>query len=121
MVRLTALTDAERARALGRFHFLQPCVEDGVPLARLARQQGVALRTAQRWLQRYRQHGLAGLVRQTRADRGHHRRLTPAETRAADRGAGVTDPAPHRRLRPSPGGRHRHPTRMAHAQLSERV
>jgi transposase len=74
---LTALTDEERARALARFRLLQPYVEDGVPLARLARQQGMALRTAQRWLQRYRQHGLAGLVRQTRADRGHHRRLTP--------------------------------------------
>jgi putative transposase len=74
---LTALTDAERARTLARVHLLQPCVEDGVPLARLARQHGVALRTAQRWLQRYRQHGLAGLVRQTRADRGHPRRLTP--------------------------------------------
>jgi putative transposase len=74
---LTALTDEARTRALARFRLLQPCVEDGVPLARLARQQGMALRTAQRWLQRYRQHGLAGLVRQTRADRGHHRRLTP--------------------------------------------
>lgn len=74
---LTTLTDAERARALDRFRLLQPCVEDGVPLAPLARQHGMALRTAQRWLQRYRQHGLAGLVRQTRADRGHHQRFTP--------------------------------------------
>jgi hypothetical protein len=47
---LTALTDEERARALARFRLLQPCVEEGVPLAQLARQHGVALRTAQRWL-----------------------------------------------------------------------
>jgi putative transposase len=73
---LTALTDEERARALARFRLLQPCVEEGVPLAQLARQHGVALRTAQRWLQRYRQQGLAGLVRQARADRSRHRRLT---------------------------------------------
>jgi transposase-like protein len=59
---LTALTDEARTRALARFRLLQPCVEDGVPLERLARQQGMALRTAQRWLQRYRQRGLAGRV-----------------------------------------------------------
>ncbi len=37
---------------------------------RLAQAEGIALRTAQRWLQRYRAHGLAGLARQPRADRG---------------------------------------------------
>ena len=41
-----------------------------MPLARLAREQGIVLRTAQRWLRRYRDRGLAGLVRATRADRG---------------------------------------------------
>lgn len=77
---LVACTEEERARALARFRLLQPCVENGVPLAPLARQHGVALRTAQRWLQRYRQYGLAGLVRHGRTDRGGHRRLTPELT-----------------------------------------
>ena len=41
-----------------------------MPLTRLARTEGIALRTAQRWVQRYRAQGLAGLARRPRADRG---------------------------------------------------
>ena len=73
---LAAWSEAERERALARFRLLQPCLEAGVPLARLAREQGLALRTAQRWLARYRAAGLAGLARQPRADR-HRRHLQP--------------------------------------------
>ncbi len=39
-------------------------------MARLAREEGIVLRTAQRWLRRYREYGLAGLMRAPRADRG---------------------------------------------------
>jgi putative transposase len=49
---------------------LRPHLEDGVPLTRLGQAEGIAPRTAQRWLQRYRAKGLAGLARQPRADRG---------------------------------------------------
>ena len=65
---LAALTEAERTLALARFRLLQPCLEEGVPLTRLAQQQGMPLRTAQRWLAQYRHRGLAGLVRRHRAD-----------------------------------------------------
>ena len=41
-----------------------------MPLARIARDHGLLLRTAQRWLRRYRAHGLAGLARVPRANRG---------------------------------------------------
>jgi transposase InsO family protein len=51
------------------------CSKQGVLLKRLAHERGVPLRTAQRWLQRYRVSGLAGLSHQTRADRGRRRRL----------------------------------------------
>ena len=34
---------------------------------------GVSLRTARRWLSRYREAGVSGLGRRERADRGHHR------------------------------------------------
>jgi putative transposase len=74
---LATLSAAERARALERFRLLRPCLEDGVPLRRLAQQHRLALRTAQRWVERYRQHGLAGLARRPRGDRGFHRRLRP--------------------------------------------
>jgi putative transposase len=55
---------------------LQPHLEDGVPLTRLAQQHGLALRTVKYWLQHYRQHGLAGLARAPRPERGH-RHLVP--------------------------------------------
>ncbi len=44
-----------------------------MPLPRLAHAHGIPLRTLQRWLQRYRAAGLAGLTRSPRADRGQHR------------------------------------------------
>jgi putative transposase len=46
-----------------------------VPLARIAAEAAVSLRTAQRWVRRYRECGLAGLVRTGRTDRGRRRRL----------------------------------------------
>lgn len=70
---LTALSDDTRMRALARFTALKPHLEDGVPLPRVAQAAGVPLRTAERWVHQYRQHGLAGLVRQPRKDRASHR------------------------------------------------
>ena len=74
---LTSLTEAQRTRAQQRFAVLRPHLEDGVPLPSLARQHGVHERTLERWLARYRQEGLAGLVRRPRADRGGHHVLVP--------------------------------------------
>jgi putative transposase len=70
---LAALSEAERQIALRRFQFLRPHIEDGIPLMVVAQQQPIALRTLQRWLQRYHHNGLAGLARQSRSDRGQHR------------------------------------------------
>jgi len=70
---LTTLTEAERAAALARFHQLEPFLEEGIPLTHLAATAGIPLRTARRWVARYRQLGLAGLARQRRADHGHQR------------------------------------------------
>ena len=77
---LAALPPAERTRALARYRILQPCVEHGVPLTHVAHQQGLALRTVERWLARYRRDGFAGLARRGRRDRGHRRRLHPELT-----------------------------------------
>jgi putative transposase len=74
---LADLSVAQRSNALERFVQLQRHLEDGVPLAQLAREQGTPRRTLHRWLQAYRSHGLAGLARQARQDRG--RRLMPVE------------------------------------------
>jgi putative transposase len=43
-------------------------IERNVSLTRAARDGGVALRTARRWLRRYRAEGLVGLVRSARGD-----------------------------------------------------
>jgi putative transposase len=55
---LAALPAAERTRALERYRILQPCVEHAVPLTHVAHQQGLPLRTVERWLARYRRESL---------------------------------------------------------------
>jgi putative transposase len=67
---LNDLSEAERALAFERFEILRPSLEEGVPLARLARDRGIAFRTAQRWASLYRREGLVGLSRKGRSDRG---------------------------------------------------
>ena len=73
---LAALSAGQREEAMTRFDLLKPHLEEGVPLARVASDAGIALRTAKRWLARYRARGLAGLVRTARSDAGH-RKLIP--------------------------------------------
>jgi putative transposase len=80
---------------------LRPHLDDGVPLARLVAAQGISLRTMERWTQRYRTRGLAGLARAPRADRG--RRRFPAELIGLIEGLALRRPAPtaaaiHRQL-----------------------
>jgi putative transposase len=67
---LSGISPAERTRAFERFDLLRPFLEEGVPLARVARDRGLALRTARRWAAQYRREGLAGLARKERSDRG---------------------------------------------------
>ncbi|MFD4357465.1 Mu transposase C-terminal domain-containing protein [Nocardia sp. NPDC058518] len=71
---LTGLTDADRRQAMSRFAVLRPHLDDEVPLTRAAAQADVPLRTAQRWLHRYRTFGLAGLAptRRRSTDRRTH-------------------------------------------------
>lgn len=72
---LTEFAEPDRRRALERFRQLRSHLEQEVPLARIADEAAVSLRTAQRWVRRYRECGLAGLIRTGRADRGTRRRL----------------------------------------------
>ncbi|TRD15240.1 helix-turn-helix domain-containing protein [Palleronia caenipelagi] len=69
---LTAFSDEDRAAAMKRFRVLQPHLEIGVPLlTAVAEASGHPLRTLRRWLARYRDGGLAGLVRRGRLDAGN--------------------------------------------------
>ena len=71
---------------------MRPHVEEGIPLPRLAHAHAIPLRTLQRWRQRYRAAGLAGLARTPRADRGQHR-LAPELQRRIE-GLVLRTPAP---------------------------
>ena len=89
---LADLDGARRAAAMERWQVLRPHLEEAVPLATAAQEAGVPLRTAQRWLTRYRADGLAGLARQPRADRG--RRRLPEEMVALVEGLALRRPPP---------------------------
>ena len=86
------LPEAEREIAFQRFQLLRPYLEAEIPLASIAQQHGLALRTLQRWVQRYRAKGLAGLARKTRSDQGQHR-LRP-ELQQVIEGLVLKKPAP---------------------------
>ncbi len=75
---LTALTAHHADAAMERYHFLRPTLEDTIPLARVARDAGVPVRTARRWLAAYQRDGLIGLARRSRADRAQPRQMPDA-------------------------------------------
>jgi putative transposase len=62
---------------LERFRTLRPFLEEGVPLAQIAREHDLSERTLRRWAKRYQQKGLGGLCRKSRADRRKRRKLSP--------------------------------------------
>ena len=84
--------DAPRAEALQRLAVIRAHLDDGVPLARAAREAGVPPRTARRWLARYRLRGVQGLERSARSDRGSRR--LPAELVQAIEGLALRRPQP---------------------------
>ena len=101
-VTTAALTEGQRHLAMERFAVLRPHLEEDVPLTEAARHAGVAVRTAERWLSRYRRTGLAGLARPVRNDADGHR--LPADLVAFIEGMGLKKPrasaaAIHRRIR----------------------
>ena len=89
---MSALSEEARQRALQRFDALRPHLEDGVPLATIARHLGLTDRTLQRWVRRYRERGLAGLGRVPRADAGHRR--LPADLTRLIEGLALRRPPP---------------------------
>lgn len=72
----SALTDGADGTALSRFRLLRPVLEDGVSVPEVSASIGVPVPTLRRWLRLYRLHGLAGLHRRVRSDRGQ-RHLPP--------------------------------------------
>jgi len=96
-----ALPEDRRREAMARLVVLRPTLEEEVPLARAAAEADVPLRTAQRWLARYRKDGVQGLARPVRRDAG--RRRLPPKLVALVEGLGLQRPrrsaaAIHRRV-----------------------
>ncbi|WP_327581943.1 hypothetical protein OHA25_39120 [Nonomuraea sp. NBC_00507] len=80
---------------MSRYEVLAPHLHEGVPLARLAADQGEggpSYRTLQRWLACYRRAGLDGLARTIRSDRGLRR--FPGELVASVEGLALRKPQP---------------------------
>lgn len=80
-----------QALALERFRLIRPFLEDGVPLAEVARQASVTDRTLRRWIQRYQRDGLEGLVRKLRADK-HTSSVLPTPLRQLAEGLALETP-----------------------------
>ena len=83
-VALTELSEPQRERALERYKKLRPHLEQNVPLAGVAEEASLPLRTAQHWVSRYRRFGLVGLTRAGRADQGKRRRVSNDLRRLAE-------------------------------------
>jgi putative transposase len=88
---LTGLSEPDRQQAMTRFEVLRPHLKDDVPLVRAAAAAGTPLRTAQRWLHRYRSAGLAGLAPNHRRPDG--RRTDPQLVRLIE-GMALRRPRP---------------------------
>ncbi len=63
---LTSLSEAQRAQAQERFRIVCPALDKEITQAEVARTHQISVRTVQRWIKNYREHGLAGLADATR-------------------------------------------------------
>ena len=89
------------AEVAKRMAVLRPHLIDGVPLARVATDAGIPIRTARRWIARYRADGPAGLARPRRPEAG--KRTFPKELVELIEGMALLKPPPsiatiHRRI-----------------------
>ena len=89
------------AEVAKRMAVLRPHLIDGVPLARAANDAGIPIRTAWRWIARYRVDGPAGLARPRRPEAG--KRTFPKELVELIEGMALLKPPPsiatiHRRI-----------------------
>jgi len=67
---LLSYSDEKRSKAVEKFKIIEPYILEGIPLAELSQEHGTPLRTLQMWTKSYQDHGLKGLIHQTRSDAG---------------------------------------------------
>lgn len=66
-----------QGRALERYRLIQSYLQGTTALATVAGNAGVSLRTAQRWVEKYRKQGVGALGTKERIDRGQRRAMSP--------------------------------------------
>jgi putative transposase len=78
---LSELTDMERERAMKRYQFIAPLLEqnkgDAASWEEIAKQAQCSEKTLRRWVKAFQSQGLAGLARQRRKDVGKRRSVSP--------------------------------------------
>lgn len=67
---LTQLSDEERDNACQKYQIIEPYINDKVLLKTIAKNSGIPIRTLGSWIKSYHDHGLTGLVRKSRGDKG---------------------------------------------------
>jgi len=67
---LAELSEDERHLALQRFHIIEPYIHQRETLRVIAQTHSLSKSTLSRWVLKYRKHGLFGLVRKPRSDKG---------------------------------------------------
>jgi len=69
-VTLAQLRDDEREDATQKYKIIEPYINDEQTLKVLAEKKSIPIRTLGLWVKKYRSHGLVGLARQSRCDKG---------------------------------------------------
>jgi putative transposase len=72
---LTQFSDDERESATQKYQIIEPYLTGKQSLKLLAENKAIPIRTLNLWVKKYRTHGLVGLVRQSRGDKGVPRQL----------------------------------------------
>lgn len=62
--------------AIEKFEIIQPYLEEDIPLSQIAKISSKGLSTLKRWVNNYKTHGLEGLERQGRSDKGARNLIT---------------------------------------------
>jgi putative transposase len=73
------MSEEEREKAFARYEIIGAYLEGDCSQVELARRSGVPVKTLQRWVRRYHAHGLRGLARLPRSDRGVRREMPEAQ------------------------------------------
>lgn len=76
-----------------RYHKILPHLTQGIPVARLAHDEDIPVRTMWRWVNKFQRSGLSGLARKPRVDCGFRRRV-PRAMQSLIEGLLLEKPAP---------------------------